>query len=289
MKKLFIHKHDFLLILLGTTLISLGIQWFMAPIGLVAGGISGLGIVIQKVTNGLIPIAVTNLVCNIPLFIISIKQRGFEFVKKSLYAVLLTSIMLAIIACFNNPFLELHDILITALFGGSLIGIGIGFVLRSGATTGGTDMLAAIIKFRRAKFPIPKLMLSIDAIIIIIGMFTFGQRPAMYAIISVLISTKSISMILEGGYRAKAVFIITTKGEEIANAIGKNIHRGSTQFKGRGTFSKDIKEVIFTVISEKQVPQLKQLIKTVDAKAFVTIADVREVVGEGFVKENALL
>lgn len=293
MKKLLISKRDTMLIIVGVTILSFAINWFLSPQGLVTGGIAGLGIVVEEISQRLfgfeIPIWLTTMLCNLPLFWISIRQRGFEFAKKSLYAVMLTSFSLWYMAFIPNPFAVGDDLLLTAIFGGLGLGTGIGIVLKSSATTGGTDMLASIIKFKHPKFPIPKLMLCIDAFIILTGFFIFGPTKAMYAIISVAITSKSISAVLEGGHHAKAAFIMSPKNHEISAAIMQKIPRGSTGLKARGMYSNEEKEMLFTVVSQKEINKLREIIYDIDPKAFVTIADVKEVLGEGFIQEyNAL-
>lgn len=288
-----ITKKECLLILTGATLLALGINWFLEPSELVTGGISGTAIVIKevsKMTIGFgIPLWLTNIALNIPLFLISIKQRGFKFAQKSLYSVLWLSFALWFTGYLPNPFLSNADILLTALFGGAFLGVGIGLVIRSGGTTGGTDMLASIIKFRHTKFPISKLMLCIDGTIILCGCFIFGQEKAMYAIISVIVTSKVISNIIEGVDYAKAVFIISNKNHIISKEIMEKIPRGVTGLKATGMYSKEDKEMLYVVVSQKEVAKLRELVELHDPKAFMTIADVKEVLGEGFMKDPTSL
>lgn len=289
MKKLLVSRREAMLIIVGVTILSFAINWFLSPQGLVTGGIAGVGIVVEEVSQRLmgfkVPIWITTMMLNLPLFLISIKQRGFEFAKKSLYAVLLTSFSLWYMDFIPNPFMVGDDLLLAAVFGGLGLGVGIGIVLKSSATTGGSDMLASIIKFNHPKFPIPKLMLCIDAVIILAGFFIFGPEKAMYAIISVVITSKSISSVLEGGRHAKAAFIMSNKNQEISKAIMEQIPRGSTGLKARGMYSNEEKEMLFTVVSQKEINKLREIIYGIDPKAFVTIADVKEVLGEGFIQE----
>lgn len=293
MRRLLITKKEALYIFLGVTIISFAISWFLSPQGLVTGGLSGIGIIIEEVsvrTLGFkVPLWLTTIVFNIPLFAISIRQRGFDFAKKSLYAVLLTSFSLWYIEFLPNIFNIGNDLILTSIFGGAALGIGVGIVLRASATTGGSDMLASIIKFKHPKFPIAKLMLMIDSCIILGGFFIFGPVNAMYGIIAVMVTSRCISYVLEGGHSAKAAFIISDKNEEIAEAILQKIPRGSTGLKAKGMYSKKDKQMLFTVVSQKEITKLREIIYDIDHKAFVTIADVREVLGEGFIEEyNAL-
>ena len=287
MKILGITKKE--LILLGTTLLALAINWFLSPSGLVTGGISGTSIIVEEVTSNVfgvgVPLWVTNICLNIPLFLISIKQRGFKFAQKSLYSVLWLSVALWFTGFFPNPFLTTGDLLLPAIFGGALIGAAIGLVIQAGGTTGGTDMLASIIKFKNPSFPITQLMLMIDGIIILCGFFIFGQEKAMYAVIAVFITSKVISNIIEGVHYAKAAFIISAHSDKIAKEIMEKIPRGVTGLKATGMYSKSDKEVLYVVVSQKEIMRLRDLVRDIDPKAFVTIADVKEVLGEGFITE----
>lgn len=289
MRRLLLTKKEFFLIWLGTTILAMGITWFLSPLGLVTGGISGVGIIIEETSNKLIgygiPLWFTNLALNIPLFAISIKQRGFDFAKRSLWAVGLLSLALWYTEFIPNIFAIGNDLLLAGVFGGAFLGLGIGLVLRSSGTTGGTDMLASIIKFKFPNFPIAKLMLVIDGMIILGGFFIFGSNKAMYAVISVFITSKVISNVLEGMNYAKAAFIISAKSEEISKEIMEKIPRGATGINAKGMYSKEEKEMLFVVVSQKEITKLREIIKEVDEEAFVTIADVREVLGEGFIQD----
>lgn len=289
MKKLFITKKEFFMILLGVTILALGINWFTSPLGLVTGGLSGVTIMVKEVSEKTlgfgIPLWITNFVLNIPLFAISIRQRGFEFAKKSLWSVGLLTCALWYTEFIPNLLDVQGDLLLGGVFGGAIIGLGIGIVLKAGATTGGTDMLATIIKFKHSRFPIAKVMLCIDALIILAGMLIFGSMKAMYAIIAVFITSKVITWVLEGLNYAKAAFIMSEKNEEIAHAIMNKIPRGVTGIKAKGMYTKADKDMLFVVVSQKEITRLREMVREIDANAFVTIADVREVLGQGFIEE----
>lgn len=289
MKKLLITKKEFFMILLGVTILALGINWFTSPLGLVTGGLSGVTIIVKEVSQKIlgygIPLSVTNLVLNIPLFVISIRQRGFKFAKKSLWSVILLTCALWYTEFIPNILDVKGDLLLGGVFGGAIIGLGIGIVLKAGATTGGTDMLATIIKFKHSRFPIAKVMLAIDGLIILLGMMIFGSTKAMYAIIAVFITSKVITWVLEGLNYAKAAFIISDKNKEIADAIMHQIPRGVTGIKAQGMYTKEDKDMLFVVVSQKEITRLRELVKGIDTNAFVTIADVREVLGQGFIEE----
>lgn len=277
---------DFGYLVIGTFLLSLGISWFADPAGLVVGGISGLAIVIKEVSANLIgfsiPLAVTNLVLNIPLYIVNLKQRGFYFVQKSIYAVILMTFFLWVIEYIPNIFNFENDLLLAGLACGVLSGVGIGLVMRVNGTTGGTELLAAIIKYIRPHFPIAKLIFIIDAVIIAIGFFIFGPEQTMYAVISVYVCSKIIDNILEGVHFAKEAFIISNKVSEISEAIFEVLDRGNTSIPVKGMYTRKDREMLMVIVSKKEIAALRQIVTSIDPKAFFIIADVHEVLGEGF-------
>lgn len=289
MKKLLISKKDFFTILLGVTILSIGINWFTSPLNLITGGVSGVTIIVKNLSEQFlgfgIPLSITTFVLNLPLFIISIRQRGIEFAKKSLWAVGLLTVALWYTELIPNVLDVQGDLVLGGIFSGIIIGLGVGIVLRAGATTGGTDMLATIIRYKNDSIPIAKVMLAIDSIIILAGLLIFGPIKAMYAIVSVFISSKVITAVLEGMHYAKAAFIISDKNEEIANAILSEVKRGATGIKAKGMYTQNDKDMLYVVVSQKEISTLREAIRNIDPKAFVTIADVREVLGEGFIED----
>lgn len=277
---------DFWIIALGSFLLSLGISWFADPAGLVVGGISGLAIVVKQLSQQwfgfAVPLALTNLILNIPLYLISLKQRGFSFIQKSIYAVLLMSLFLWIVAYIPNIFDFKDDFLLSALVCGVLSGVGIGMVMRVNGTTGGTEMLAAIVKYIHPHFPIAKLIFFIDAAIIVLGFFIFGPERTVYAVISVYVCSKIIDGILEGVHFAKQALIISEKSSEISSAIFEYLDRGNTGIPVRGMYTKENKEMLMVVVSQKEVAQLRKIVTAIDPQAFMIIGNVHEVLGEGF-------
>ena len=289
MRKLFISKKEFLMILLGTTILALGINWFTSPLGLVTGGLSGIAIIVKHLSEQFlgygIPLWITNLILNIPLFVIGIKQRGFEFAKKSIWGVILLTCALWYTEFVPNLLDVQGDLILGGLFGGAILGLGIGITLKAGGTTGGTDMLATIIKFKHNRFPIAKLILAIDGVIILMGMLVFGSTKAMYAIIAIFISSKVITWVLEGMNNAKAAFILSEHSKEISEAIMSKLPRGVTGIKAQGMYTKQDREMLYVVVSQKEIMKLRDMVKEIDATAFITIADVREVLGQGFIED----
>ncbi|MBW9171288.1 YitT family protein [Clostridium estertheticum] len=274
---------NYVYIMIGATILAAGINMFFANLKLVTGGVSGLAIVVEYLSiknYGVdIPLWFTNIVVNIPLLAIAIKLKGRAFVGKSMFAAAYLSF-----ALFYTSFIPVPkvDLLIASIFGGVFVGIGLGFVLRASASTGGTDLAANIIKVYLKNVPIAKIILVIDSTIILLGAFVFGIEKAMYALISTYIVSKVIDSILEGINFSKAVFIISDYSNEIAEILMKDLNRGVTGIHAKGMYSKGEKQVLFVVVGKDEIVPLQKMVKEIDTKAFITIADVREVLGEGF-------
>ncbi|MDO4793848.1 MAG: YitT family protein [Filifactor alocis] len=279
-------------IYVGTLFIAAAVIWFFAPIGLVTGGLAGLSIVIEELGRRFfdvsIPLWFSTLVMNIPLFAISIYQRGVGYGRNSMIAVACLTFNLWLLRLTQSPFQVSDDRMIACIFGGVALGVGVGMVLRNSATTGGTDMLAMIIRYKNPSFPINKLMLMTDVTIVVIGMFVFGASNGLYAILSIYITSKVIETMIEGMKFAKAAFIISPKYEEISEAIMDRIRKGNTLIHAHGMYTKQNKNILYVVILPKQVQKLKELVSSIDPHAFVTIADVKEVMGEGFENDGDL-
>ncbi|MDO4765207.1 MAG: YitT family protein [Eubacteriales bacterium] len=280
------HKFiDYLLIIIGTTLLATGINVYYEGLGIVTGGVTGLSIIIKYYTEGIwpggIPLSISNLCINIPLFIIAFAIRGKEFGGKSLFATVYLSIALEYTKFL--PQLN-HDFFLAAVFGAIFSGIGIGMVFMAEASTGGTDLAGSVLHHFFPSLSMAKWMQSIDIVIILIGLFAFGPEKAMYAIISVYISVQIIDTLLEGLNFSKAAMIISDKNEEISQEIMKQLDRGVTGLKGVGKYTGLDKEVLLCVMSKREILTVKKIVKQVDVNAFMIVTDAREVFGEGFIE-----
>ncbi len=274
---------SYLMIMVGISILALGINVYFSPQQLVTGGISGLSIVVDYTLG--VPLWITNLVVNLPLFLIAIKLKGKKFGGKSIFSALYLSIALWYTG-FIPPVQS--DLLIASVFGGGFVGVGIGIVLRAGATTGGTDLLAIIIKHFFNKIPMNILMLCIDSCIICLGLFIFGEEKAMYALISVFIISKIINSLVDGINYSKAVHIISNKSEEISKVLMMEINRGVTGIDGTGMYTGENKKILFVVCSKDELIILQRVVREIDDKAFITISDAREVMGRGFTEPQQI-
>ncbi len=275
--------YNYFMIIIGTGILSFGISCFYDQIGLVTGGFSGLAIIIKSITEGFIeggiPLWLTNLVLNIPVFVIAYFLKGKKFIGRTLFGAIMLSVWLYIIPSINLPE---GDYMIAAIFGGVCAGAGIGFVIRVGATTGGTDMVSALIQMKLRHYSIVQILQIIDGTVVLLGLLVFGMRPTLYAIIGIIVQTKVSDLIVEGFNYTKAAYVITDKYEEVAKAIVEGLQRGLTGLEARGMYTGKEKCVLFCIVSQKEIVRLKDMVHQIDEHAFVIVSDVREVLGEGF-------
>lgn len=270
-------------IMIGCFLLALSLNIFLKPNNFVLGGVTGLGIILESVFkttfNLPFPVWLSNILINLPLFLIAYKIFGFKFLGNTIFATFFLSFALAI-THWVPTFTE--DIFLAAVFGAVLDGIGLGIIIKNRCSTGGTDLMAIIANKFLKHVQISKILLCIDASIIFLGILVFGVRPTLYAVMSVFIVSKVIGIVVDGVDFAKAVFIISDKSEEIGQSILKVISRGATSLNAKGMYTKKDKNVIFCVVKQKQIPELKEVVAEIDENAFVVIANVSEVMGQGF-------
>ncbi len=271
---------DYLLIIVGSFIMGYAIKNIYDPASLVTGGASGAAIVLKELAG--IPLWVTNTVLNVPLFLAAFRIKGWRFIKRTLVATVMLSISLYLIP--EQFLIPSEDMLLTALFGGIITGVGTGMVFLAQATTGGTDMLAVLIQKKLPQYTIPQVMQVLDAAIVVIGAAVFGIRAALYALIAIYCVAKISDNILEGLKFSKMVYIISDYSQEIAAVIMEEMGRGVTAMDATGMYSGERRQMLCCVVSKKEISELKELVKERDKKAFVIVSDVREVLGEGFIE-----
>lgn len=276
---------DYLFIFMGTGIMVLAIQCIFEPIGLVTGGFSGIAIIIRKMTAGIVeggvPLWLTNLALNVPVFIAALIIKGRKFLGRTVIGTVLLSFWLYVIPQVD---LTQGDYMLSAVFGGVITGIGIGFVLLAKATTGGTDMVSALIQKYVRHYSVVQILQVIDGMVVLAGLYVFGLKPALYAIVAIFITSKVSDALMEGMKYSKAAFIITDCYKEIADAIMTQLDRGLTGLDATGMYSGDKKTVLYCVVSKKEIVELKDIVAKIDPKAFVIVTDAREVFGEGFLE-----
>ncbi|WP_391208075.1 YitT family protein [Psychrobacillus sp. L4] len=269
---------DYLYIIIGAAIIAIGFNVFLLPNQVASGGVSGISTILKGVLGwepGLVQYAF-----NIPLFIAGLFFLGAKFGIKSFVGTLTLPAVVLFTSSWEpwttNP-------LLGALFGGITIGLGLGIVFRGGASTGGTDLAAQIIT-KYTGFSLGKSVLLIDGLIVLSAAFVFDIEKALYALIALFVTTKTIDIIQLGFSQSKMIYIITNKQEEIRNAIYKEIDRGVTKLPAIGGYTDEERPILMVVAYQTEFTKLKQLVKTLDPTAFVIVSDAYEVLGEGFKK-----
>ncbi|MBS6642659.1 MAG: YitT family protein [Clostridiaceae bacterium] len=270
---------DYLMIVAGSFIMGFAIKNMYDPVSLVTGGVSGIAIIFKNLFS--VPLWVTNTVLNIPLFLVSIKIKGWKFIKKTFVATVALSLSLYIIPYM--PFVT-DDLFLASLFGGIISGIGAGMVFICQATTGGTDMLAALIQRKLRHYSIAQIMQVLDGIVVLAGATVFGIRYALYALIAIFAVSKISDGMIEGLKFSKQAFIVSDKYEKIAAEVMERLARGVTAVNAVGMYSRNEKKMLFCVVSKKEIVQLKEIVGEIDPGAFVIVSDAREVFGEGFIE-----
>lgn len=264
-------------ITVGTAIMAISLNLFLEPNTIAPGGVTGLAIVIKKVTG--IPVDITNLTINIPLFIMGIFILGKSFGAKTLYATINLSFFIRILP---KGYIT-HDLLLASVFGAVLIGLGLGLVFKAGGTTGGSDLAGAILNKFFPSLSVATLMMIIDlGVVVIAGIVDKKIETALYSMITLYILVKVIDLILDGLGYAKACLIVSNKPDEIGKSIMEDLSRGVTALNGRGMYTKQEKEVLLCVVNRAQITKLKEIVHSIDPVAFVMVTEIHEVLGEGF-------
>ena len=283
----FIYKRsvlwDYVMLAVGTGLVAASIQCIYDPVRLVTGGFTGLAIIVKEITrpllSGGVPLWMTNILLNVPVFLAALKIKGIRFIGRTFLGTFLLSAWLYVIPSVD---LVEGDHILAAVFGGCIGGAGMGLVLLARATTGGTDMVAVLMQHYMRHYSIVQIMQVLDGLIVLGGLFVFGIRAALYAIVAIFITSKVSDTLMEGFKFSKAAYIITEKHETVAKRIMTELDRGVTGLYARGMFSGEEKCMLYCVASRKEIIEVKDIVAEVDPRAFVIVSDAREVLGEGF-------
>lgn len=265
----------------GSILLAVSISMFTAPNHIAPGGVSGISTMINYLTGW--PIGTLSLILNIPIFLWAFIEIGYKMVAKSLFATVLSSATIDLLAIVIQPYKG--DPMLAAIFGGCLQGIGLALVFMRSATTGGTDLIARLLG-RHVRFvSIGKLMLCVDGVIVVASAFVYRSiENALYAIITIFVCSKLIDTILYGTDigTGKVLFIISSKSQEIAHEILSDVDRGVTVLQSRGAYSGKEGEVLLCAVRRYEVAKVKDIIHSIDRNAFLIVGEAGEITGEGF-------
>ena len=267
---------EYIIVALACVVMAFNINYFFVGNKLAEGGVSGLSLIIHYLSN--IDVSYLYFALNIPLIILAYIFLGKNFLLKTLFATFVLSVFLKVFASFSEP---LDDILLAAIFGGTINGIAIGIVFYAGGSTGGMDIVAKIVN-KYTGIPISRILLATDFIVLSMVAVIFGKVIFMYTLISLVLSSKMIDIIQVGIYSAKGVTIITTKEDEIRRRIMEDTKRGITLIDAKGGYTQKEIGMLYCVVGQYQLIRVKTIVKEIDPSAFMIVADVHEVIGNGF-------
>ncbi|WP_276351567.1 YitT family protein [Cohnella caldifontis] len=272
---------------LGTALYAFGLQYFILPNRLMEGGVTGIGVILNYAAS--VPVSLSTLVINLPLFLLGWRQLGRGAMGLTVGGTVLLSFFLwvmerAVHIGWIVPFTTDRDFILVVLYAGLTLGTGLGLVFRAGGTTGGVDIVARILQ-KHTGWSIGQLILTFDVLILGTSLIYVPKEKILYTLVSVFISSKVIDFIQEGAYAAKAFTIISDEPERLAESITRELDRGVTLMPAVGAYSKDAKTVVYCVVSRFEIRKLKSLVRHHDKRAFIVISDVHDVLGEGFREE----
>ena len=267
---------DYLLLTLGALVTAFSFAAFFLPHDIAPGGVTGIATVLSSVTG--LNVGLLSFLINLPLFAIGWRRVGWRFAARSFIAMLLLSLFIDVIPVFDLS----GDMMLASLFGGVIMGVGLGIVVRSGATTGGTDMAAMIVHEHWSFLTVPMVLFAIDAVVVVIAAMAFGLQAGLFALVSLFTSTKAMDAVIKGFNTAMQFLIISAKQDEIIRRIHSEMDRGCTRLEATGTYEGRKNGALLCVVSRMEAAKLKKIVSEVDPRAFVTVCDVHEALGEGF-------
>lgn len=271
---------SYLWITLGCLLYALGFDWFYTPNAIGFGGVTGIGQVVNFILP-FVPIGTFVLVANLPLFLLGWRLLGGGLLASSLYAMAVSSLAvdgLAMLVDFRPM-----DPMLSCVCGGAVVGLGLGLIFAQGATTGGTDLIARLVRLKLPWVSMGRMLLVIDTTVILLVALAFGSiTTALYGVIASFVSAYVTDSVLYGLDRAKVAYIISGNPLEIRRRIDAELDRGTTVLHGQGGYSGEAMEVLLCAFKQKQIVTLKKIVKELDPNAFLIVCDAHEVLGLGF-------
>lgn len=267
-------------IFIGAVLMAVGLEIFLVPNNVIDGGITGISIMLSHITG--FPLGIFIFLLNLPFFFMGYKQIGKTFAISTLFGIIVLSVFTSL---FHPVPAFTEDILLATIFGGMILGTGVGLVIRYGGALDGTEILAILIN-KKFPFSVGEIIMFFNIFILGAAGFVFTWDRAMYSILAYVIAFKTIDVVIKGLDESKSAWIISDNSEAIGNAIMNRLGRGVTYLSGEGAFSGDDKKVIFCVITRLEEAKLKEIVEENDPNAFLAIADMAEVRGGRFKKRD---
>ena len=278
-----VRLRDLALIVAGSAIFAVGVDCFEVPNGLAAGGITGLATVFYALAEAVgvyLPVGMQTIVMNVFLLLLVIKSGNRGYIVRTVIGIIACGVFTDAFVPFL-PVLGNGDLLLCALWGGVITGIGLGLVFRTGGNTGGTDIISQLLA-KKLSIPVGTAMIVVDGLVIALSAPVFSVENALYAAIAMYICGKVIDAVIDGPRSERAAYIISERHAEIANAIMYDLNRGCTELQARGVWSGNDRPVLFCVLGRNQVPLLTQVVAEEDPEAIVFISEVHEAFGEGF-------
>lgn len=269
---------NFLMLTLGSIIGAFALETILIPNTILDGGVTGISIIISKLTS--IPLSILVLILNIPFVYIGYKNMGKGFLMRAVYSMVLFSLSLSYFAYFDTL---IDTILLATVYGGALLGLGVGLVIHAGGCVDGTESVALVIS-KRTSLSVGQVVLIFNLIIYFVAGFIFGIDRALYSLLTYFITYKVIDLVSEGFEQAKAALIVTEKGTDMAEEIYKKLGRTVTKLKGKGLISGE-KEVLYCVLTRIEVFELKRICENLDQSSFISILEVSEIIGD-HIKSN---
>lgn len=271
---------DLILIGVGATSYAAAFCIFLTPAHIAPGGLSGIGIIVNSLFG--LPVGTVMLVLNIPLIIMALRVLGKRFLFKTCISVVVSSLLIDVGTGFL-PALHLQEPLVAAIFGGVMMGFGLGLVFSRGGSNGGSDIISRLLYRKKPHLSIGQVVLCVDlSIIALSAVVSRDVTTGLYGVITLYISSRIMDFLIQGANTAKLTYIITNKAAEVSDAICQDIRRGTTLLEGQGGYSKCHKNIIMCVARPQEVPHLKNLVRAIDPDAFVILTNAYEVMGTGF-------
>ena len=267
---------DYLLIVLGTLIAGWSFGSFFLPHDIAPGGVTGISTVLARFLP--LSVGVMSFVINLPLFLLGWRTVGWRFAVRSFAAMSLLSLFIDILPLHDLT----GDVMLATIFGGALMGVGLGMVVRGGATTGGTDMAAKMIHNVIGFASIAAILFAIDALVVVVAAMVFGVKAGLWALIALFVSSYAMDMVIQGFNTAMQFMIISNESDAIVRRIHGEIDRGCTRLMAEGTYSGKPVGTLVCVVSRVEAPRLKKIVAEIDPLAFVTVCSVHEALGEGF-------
>ena len=265
--------------LLGCVLTGVSFSFFTYPNSIVSGGLTGIAQILNLLTG--LPVGTMVIAMNVPLFVVAWKQFGLRFIVYSLIGMVGCNVAIDLFALFAWPLTE--DILLAAVYGGLLKGLGYGIIFAEGGTSGGTDILSRMLRRKYAYIQLGTISMALDATVVVAFALIFRRADAaMYTIITMFVSSRMVNLVLYGTANSSVCYIVTVHPHHISRAIGEKLRRGATLLKGEGAYSGQERDVVLCAVKRHQIPTLKKIVSEIDGHAFVIVTQSHEVFGKNF-------